>query len=250
MEENDDLFASRRKRDRSREGAGKSERSHIKHDIARKAVGAQIAAFRIRNNGRILLIDGNAGDGYGVERPQADLFGENPSCATAEMLVELAERDGNADVVLCEADKEKRSELAVRFPQAVIVGDHANAPHVADSRYVYALWLSDPCGPSAHGVPHMRLLADRIRSDFVVIFNEGWIITRLAGTVSDKWKEARERYLPMVCPEWWTDALDRRHLARTSKIINGATNFKYRVLVISNFLSDGVKRKPMFEVVK
>jgi hypothetical protein len=213
-------------------------------------VGAQIAAFRVRNNGRILLIDGNAGDGHGVEKPQADLFGDNPSCATAEMLVEMAERDGNADALLCEADKGKRAELASRFPRAIVIGDHAGAPQFATSEYVYAIWLSDPCGPSAHGVPHMRILADRIRSDFVVILNEGWITTRLAGTDDDRWKIARERYLPMASPDWWVEALNRKHLSRTSRIINGAANFNYRVLIISNFLSQGVSRQPLFEVIK
>jgi hypothetical protein len=195
-----------------------------------------------------VLIDGNAGDGHGVEQPQTDLFGDNPSCPTAEMLLEFAVNDGNADVVLCEADAERRAELAARFPEAVIVRDHALAPeYVRD--HVYALWLSDPCGPSGHGVDHMRAIADRVRSDFVIAFNEGWITTRLQGTTSGRWQTSRERYLPMSEPFWWTRHLNRRRLARTRHIIHGAANFRYRVLVVANYLAQGATREPFEEVV-
>ena len=67
-----DLFTSRKRR---REGAGWSEHSWIKHDMAAKPVLGQAAAFRARfPDARILLIDANAGDGVGVEKRRPDLF--------------------------------------------------------------------------------------------------------------------------------------------------------------------------------
>lgn len=234
-------------RDRSREGAGKSERSWLKHKLVRQAVGAQLAAFRIKHKGRILLIDGNAGDGHGVELPQSDLFGDNPSCATAEMMAGFAAKDGDADVVLCEADATKRAALAQAFPEAVVLADHADAPSVLRREHIFAIWLSDPCGPSAHGVAHMRSIADRVRSDFVVVFNEGWIVSRCSNTKSAHWAPHRAKYMPMVPPQWWADALGRAHVARTKAIINGAPNFRYRVLTISDHLTQGAMREP-FEV--
>lgn len=168
-------------RNRDREDAGKSKRSHRKHTLLSSAVGGQVSAFRAKHHGRILLIDGNAGDGEGVQQDQLDMFGENPSCATAEYLVKLAKGMQDVDVLLCEVDRNKRIELAAKFPSAKIIVNHNTAPNYVTRDHIYVLWLSDPCGPAEQGIEPMASVASMIRSDFVLTFNEGFL-HRLAGT--------------------------------------------------------------------
>lgn len=236
------------RRNRDRENAGKSARSHEKHGLIRKAVQGQVFAFHTlsKGRGRILLIDGNAGDGEGVPEDQADLFGDNPSCATAELMVTIGHSRANIDVVLCEKNPAKRSKLIDRFPNITIIPDHKDAPDCVTRFHIYALWLSDPCGPAEQGIEPMSELAKRIKSDFVATFNEGFLI-RLKGTKAG-WETSKELYLPRERPEWWMTTLQRRHMART-RLIKGSESFHYRVLVISNFLTDPVKRRP-FEVYR
>ncbi len=237
----------RPKRDRSREGAGKSDRSHIKHDLIRRAVGGQIGAYRLKKTGRVAIIDGNAGDGLGVNRPQLDFFSDNMSMTTADVATQVAAKVGNAVVILCESDKLRRDAIALRFPDAIILRDNAHAPGSIPSDCEYAVWISDPCGPAGHGVDAMQEVARSIRSDFVVAMNEGAIV-RIAGTESDLWKTARDRYAPMIeSPTWWADELGRRRMSRTP-IINGAANFKYRVLVVADYLADSALRRPFEEI--
>lgn len=234
-------------RDRSREGAIKSDRSHIKHDLIRRVVGGQLGAWRLRNKGQIAIIDANAGDGLGVEMPQLDLFEDVHSTTTAELAVLIGERDLCARVILCERDKQRRIALADAFPGTIIVSDNASALDALPPGCEFAVWISDPCGPAGHGLDAMKKFARSIRSDFVIAFNEG-AVRRIASTVDDIWLTSRERYRPMIESEtYWADALARRRLARTP-LIQGARNFRYRVLVAANFLSNSALRRP-FEIV-
>lgn len=236
-----------KRRDRSREGAGKSDASWKKHEYLRRVVNGQAAAFRVKHPaGRILLIDGNAGDGFGVKQLQLDLFGENLSVSTAELLVQLGERLGNSDVVLCEKDRAKREVLARRFPHVPVLRDHALAPQCIRQDHVFALWLSDPCGPAGHGAVHMRAVADLLPSDFIVVINDGGI-HRIRSTVSPKWQTSRERYAEMIEPGWWRQAVQRPREARTP-LIRGSQGFHYHIAVLSHHLSDSARRKP-FEVI-
>lgn len=246
-----------RKRDRSRDGVGKSERSYIKHDIIKRVVGGQASAYRLKNPGTIAIIDGNAGDGLGVERPQLDMFGPNRSTTTAELAMRIADDIGNAVVILCEKLDDRRAALRSRFRDAIILDDNAKAMSAIPSNCKYAVWISDPCGPSDHGVDAMREVASAMRSDFVIAFNEGWISSRCAGLTGECENEVarrasrtmRDRYLPMIeTPTWWADQLRRERLARTP-IINGAQNFRYRVIVAANVLSDSARRRPFEEVL-
>jgi hypothetical protein len=236
-------------RNRSREDAGKSINSWKKHKLIQQAVSGQAWAFRIKNPGRrILLIDGNAGDGIGVPQEQLDLFDDNLSRPTPGILVQLGEKLGNTDVVLCEKDVLRRDELARQFVKARILSDHALAAGEVNGQ-TYAIWVSDPCGAKEQGVDHMQRLAGLMpRSDFVVVFNEVWISSRLAATKAERWKTHREKYLPMLdMPGWWLTTLQRQRMARTP-IIDQSNNFKCRVFVVADFLSDAVRRRP-FEVI-
>ena len=241
------MTAQARKRDRSREGVGKSEKSYIKHDLIRRVVGGQIGAYRLKNSGRIAIIDGNAGDGIGVELPQMDMFRANMSTTTAELATRIATDVGDAVVILCERKKDRRAALTYRFKDAIILSDNSRALDAIPSDCKYAVWISDPCGPKGHGVEAMRSLALSMRSDFVIAVNEG-AIRRIASTESGLWKTQRDLYQPMIeSPTYWSEQLCRVKLTRTP-IINGAQNFKYRIFVAANVLSDASKRRP-FEVV-
>lgn len=242
-------------RNRDREGAIKSKNSFVKHDLITKAVKAQIAAYRNRHDGRIALIDGNAGDGEGVFIPEEGFFAFYPglveplsSSPTAELLMQIAEEDRNADVILCERDPQRRAQLTQRFPLAQIISNNAQACECISSQVRWALWVSDPCGPSGHGHEAMASLAKRVPIDFVIALNEGWINGRLRGTeTSSRWALARERYLPMANPQWWRQLLCRKYVARTHKLIRIAPNFRCRIMVVADYLSQGVRRK--FEVI-
>lgn len=241
------MIVAKQKRDRSREGIGKSERSYIKHDLIRKVAGGQIAAYRIKNNGRIAIVDGNAGDGIGVDLPQADFFCQNMSTTTADIATRLAASACDATVILCEKDKRKRAALTYRFSKAVVISDNANAIDAIPSDCGYVLWISDPCGPAGHGVEAMASLAKSIRSDFIIASNEG-AVKRIAATKDEKWGTARERYQPMIDSEtYWTETLCRRRLSMTD-VIPGARNFRYRIIVAANHLSDAATRLPFKEV--
>jgi hypothetical protein len=245
----------RAERDRSREGGvGRSENTYVKHALIHAAVKGQLASFRIKNpTKRILLIDGNAGDGAGVPLPQLDIFGASLSAATPALLTDLAGKY-DAEVLLCEKDKATREKLAANFPNTRIISDHAGAPDCVGG-YDYAIWISDPNGPSGQGVDHMRCLSDRMKSDFVIAFNERFVASiRNKIPNSDDpaiiraFEANNARYGQMTDPRWWASQLNRRRLAWTSAVHSISNRFGCRVLTVANFLSDGAARKP-FEVV-
>jgi hypothetical protein len=240
---------------RDKEKLGKSDRSWIKHGMAERVVGGQVAAFRSRfPDARIILIDGNAGDGFGVELDQRDLFGVHSSKPTPRILAELAVRYG-CTLCLCEFKRKKRQLLEMQFPEARIVATQCEAASLAiRGGYDYALWLSDPCGYAGHGVEHMRRITmiastkvSRImRSDFVIVFNEH-AVNRVVGASHSIYWQPHQKYTPMLDPAWWLAQLSKRFLARTP-IIHQSTNFNFRLMVVSDFLSDGVKRLHHVEI--
>jgi hypothetical protein len=241
---------------RDKEKRGKSDRSWIKHGMAAKVVGAQVGAFRYRFRGaRIILIDGNAGDGYGVELQQFDLFGIHTSKPTPRILADLAD-EHDCTLCLCEARQKKRVLLREQFPQAIITATHREAALLAiGGAYDYALWLSDPCGYAGHGVEHMSTIAipmcgkvQRImRSDFVIIFNEQ-AIHRVIGASHSPYWYPHQKYAPMLEPAWWLQQLSKRFLARTP-VIKQSPGFHFRMMVVSDFLTDGVTRLRGVEII-
>lgn len=248
-------FNRRRRRDnrdktsRNRERKGSSDHSWFKHQLDAKAVSGQVCAFRARcPTDRILLVDGNAGEGIGVKKTQSDLFeGDTLSQPTAQILTDLAERVGGADVVLCDNDPRKRAMLWQRFPQAIILADHREIPYIIRPEHHYALWLSDPSGYAGHGVEHMRAVAERVLCDFVVNLNEH-ALRRVFKTKGPKWDPHRVKYRGMLEPDWWLDKLGKRLIART-RLIRASPNFHFRVMVISNFLADSARRAPFVEII-
>jgi hypothetical protein len=245
------------KRNRNREDAGKSDASWIKHKLIQQAANGQINAYRVRHSAaRIAIIDANAGDGEGVPLPQCDLFEDIPvSIPTPALAASLAVEHGG-DVFLCERKTERREELRKRFPRAVILNDHADVAAKLFG-YEYVLVISDPCGPSGHGIEHLMAIAGK-HTDFIIVFNECFL-ARVDGVKPPNnldentpqrraWLKAQHLYGPMGDPEWWMTTLKRRHIARTC-LIRASSNFQYRVLVVANFLSDSAQRRP-FERVK
>ena len=242
---------------RDKEKLGKSDRSWIKHGMVQKAVGGQVAAYRYRFPGaKIILIDGNAGDGFGVQLEQRDLFdGVRNSKPTPRILAELADRYG-CTLCLCEFKRKKRQLLEMQFPGALIVATQSEAASLAiQGDYHYALWLSDPCGYAGHGVDQMRRLTlpvprkvqRMMRSDFVVIFNEN-AVKRVIGVSHSAYWQPHQKYTPMLEPEWWLAQLSKRFLARTP-IIKQSAGFHFRLLVVSDYLTDGVKRLRDVEII-
>ena len=235
------------KRNRSREGAGESSASYIKHNYLRQPVFGQAFSYRQTHpQDAIVLVDGNAGDGNGVPQAQLDLFGENLSCATPALLVGIAQKIGNCNVLLCEKDRSRRGELRVKFPNITVIDNHENVAELVNG-YRYGIWLGDPCGPASQGMDAMRRFGSKLRSDFVVTYNAGFVEERLAG-VKSGWEKAQQLYLPLSDPDTWLRHLSRSHMSRTP-VINASASFRYRILVITNWLSDAAKRRP-FEVVR
>ena len=233
------------KRTRDREGAGKSDNSYIKEDAIYRHARSQANAYRVTHpNDRVALIDGNAGDGRGTILPQADLFDGPKKSATTPKTLEVIAEDigGNCDLILSESSHTKRIALRQLFPTAFTVDSHDKAPDLLCIEHRYALWLSDPCGYSEHGVTAMRRVALRpdFRSDFIIVFNEG-SLCRLKGTKSPKWDPHREFYLPMLDPSWWAKTLQKRWVART-RLIKQSAGFCFRLLIVADFLGDVAKR--------
>ena len=240
---------------RRREGAGKSDNSWIKHGFVARIVSSQVAAYRyLHPSDRILLIDGNAGDGIGVCKAQGDLFeGELLSRPTPQLVTELGASIGNADVCLCESNRRKRAELFGRFgrmPGVTVIADNCEVWSVIRDQHRYALWLSDPCGPKGHGVQHMLTIDRRLPCDFVIVFNET-STDRIAHTTKPNvaWQTSRRLYAPMLDPQWWIDSFRKRYLAR-SRLIRQSPNFGYRVMVIANCLADAARREPFNEIIE
>jgi hypothetical protein len=228
---------------------GFTDHSWIKHDMADKAVSAQVGAFRrLFPTARMLLIDGNAGDGNGVALNQFDLFsGVRTSRSTAMLLHDLAHRH-NATLCLCERDRAKRHRLSLQFPDAAILDDHARAAEFALTGFNYCLWLSDPCGYAGHGTEHMRKIATQIlRSDFVIVMNE-LALRRVAGVAGSPYWQTHQKYTPMLAPTWWLRELPKRFLARTP-VVKQSTGFHYRLMVVTNYLTDGVRRIHNLEII-
>ena len=242
-----------RKRNRSRDDAGRSKSSYKKHGLVEKVVVGQASAWRAKHKGSLAIVDMHAGDGIGAIRPQLDLFDANVSIPTAALAVAVAARfEGTA--ILCEKDAGKRDRLAALFPAAIILDDHRDAPRSVRS-INYVIVISDPCGPAEQGIPYQREIALANRyADFVNVWNYQFH-KRLGGVgmpdeMSNRqmrgWNTSKVRYLPLGDPQIWLRQLHRRYLARSIPL-DQSSNFKPCVLVATNFMSRPLRCKP-FEV--
>jgi hypothetical protein len=253
-------------RDRSKNGAGKSEVSYIKHKLVERAAKGQATVMGSRY-GRGVIIDMHAGDGAGVDKPQLDLFEEhNPSCATAELATNLAEKLGNTDVILCEHSAKQRALLEAEFQNALILPDHSLAASHISNEYKWGLVLNDPNGPSDQGVEAMREIGERLKiCDFVIVFNEGRTSallkvrdTSAETEASDSQhtnaaqirgvRECKHKYKWMLSEDLtitnfseWKKQIGRTRISTTG-LVKATPHFRYRVLVVSNFLTDAALR--------
>ena len=245
------------KRNRRRENAGVSPNSWKKHGLIGRAAQGQACAYRYTHPAaRCLIVDMHAGDGAGVPIPQLDLFEDRPSFATAELARRLAQTIGNTDVILCEIDADKRQHLAEQFPETTILADHAQVPDLIRPEYHWALIFNDPCGYASHGITTMEILASLLPIDWVIAFNEG-ALGRLYGVQANgtgpehpfvtRVREAKATYQWMLEPTKWAHLVGSRQMAR-SKLIQGSSSFRYRILVMSHTLSQTL-RPPTWEKI-
>jgi hypothetical protein len=145
-------------------------------------------------------------------------------------------------VILCEKDRARRAALRQSFPRAIHLDSHDKAADLLGADHRYALWVSDPCGYSGHGVEAMRRIARRpgLRSDFVIVLNQG-ALDRLIGTKGEMWEKHRNLYLPMAKAWWWGEQLQKRWVA-SSKLIKQSRGFQFRLIVVADFLGDAACR--------
>jgi hypothetical protein len=222
-----------------------SNHSWIKHGLTEAAVVAQVIAYRVAHpSHKILLMDGNAGPGRGVPIDH----GKTISRSSPEILTQLANQVGNADVVLCEKDYKKRSSLCRSFRTVHIVEHHRDVLAMIQPEHRYGVWISDPCGYGpGHGIEYMVDIAKRLPTDFIIIFNEH-ALSRVRGTCDDDaWSTTRGLYLERLDPQWWRRALGKAYLARTHKI-DASPNFRFRVMVAADHLAESCGRFPFKEI--
>lgn len=232
-------------RDRSREGAGKSDNSWQKHDIINRVGMAQAYGLDrgiIFRRGRGVIVDMHAGDGNGVEQRQMSLLGPNLSRTTSELAVSLG-RKLNADVVLCESNPIRRAHLQERWPEIPVLKNHKEAAGLLSSSYRWALVMNDPNGCGKHGVEHMQAIASKVSiCDFVIAVNEGSIKRNLGIQ-----RPEHQKFAWMIDYPEWGRRLGRKQVA-VSRLIQQSNGFRHRILVVANWFADGVSRNPFFQV--
>lgn len=244
-------------RKRQRENAGYSQVSWKKHRLLWRAAFGQAHAYRSTHpEARGLIIDMHAGDGEGVPVPQLDLFGDPPTYPTPLLATRLACTLGHTDVFLCEKKAHARQALASKFPQALILKDHADIGGALRPEHRWALILNDPCGYADHGIPTLQALATRVSLDTLIVFNEG-ALRQLLGmhdmpTTPDpphvaRIRAVRPHYAWMAEPRNWAQTLGSKHMARTV-LIKATARFHYRIFVLSHTLSQAL-RPPTWEHV-
>lgn len=205
-----------------------------------------------------LLVDMHAGDGMGVPNPQFDLFQTNHSMSTPAMAIKLAQNIGNGTVILCEKQQDLRAKLSTAYPTAHMCGNNTHVLPMILPHHTWALIINDPNGYAGHSIATMQQIAGTIASDFVIVFNEG-ALERLCGmndsidwshmlhgTFISNIRNAKKQYAWMLEPQNWGKKLTRRYVARSIRK-NASSGFRYRILVVSNFLSQ-VIRSPQWEI--
>jgi hypothetical protein len=240
-----------------RENAGYGPHSDKKHWLLWRAAFGQAHAYRVTHPAeRLTIIDTHAADGEGVQVSQLDLFRDAPAYPTPLLATRLAQTLGHTDVFLCEKKAQARKALARKFPQATILRDHADILSALRPEHRWALVLNDPCGHSEHGIETLQQLAARMRTDTLIVFNEGSLKQHLAmKDIPDtpdtpfvaSVRASRSKYEWMTEPHNWAQTLGARHMARTV-LIKASARFHYRVLVLSHTMSQAL-RPPTWEHV-
>lgn len=255
---------------------GRTEESWRKHELLESVASSFIAAGNAIAPGQGIGIDMHAGDAKGVPHPQADFFNPNLSTTTPEVFERLSSRFG-MPVLLCEKVRERRASLEERFPQFSVIGNHAGAPsHISglERRPSWGVCIADPNGHGNAGIEHMGRLSSLIpRLDFVIVYPHGSIERHLA--VKKDGCDTRHKNAAAIAGsrravekyEWLRDPnnpdrngkplpslelaarLGRNRMAVTP-VLTPSPGFQYRIVVISNYLPDGVTRNRLFGVIR
>lgn len=244
-------------RKRHRDGAGWGPNGWIKHDLIKRVVGGQTAVLRMKFGDHGVIIDMHAGTGEGIEiaKGQPDLFRDNISDATPALACRFG-REGvrPAKVILCESIFERRELLRRLYGnQAAILSSNARLTRMDLSDFDWAMVMNDPNGPSGHALEVMRNIAKQVtHSDFVINVNES-ALARLAGVNPDGNDIASNAALVRACREkaagyaWmldyeeWRERLGKTHKECAPITVNHRA-MRGRLILISNFISDGVKK--------
>lgn len=239
---------------------GRGRETWLKHELMRRAAGAQIAALDKLSPGRGLIVDMHAGDGEGVEIAdgQADLWLPHVSDSTAALACRFAAACANgADVLLCESHTERREALRVSYgdqPSVKVLRCHADLLRRDFSGYAWAFVFNDPNGPRSHGVEEMEHVARQVRaSDFLIVVNEQAIVRHSSlkcDADTGNWHPSnrhmgpaayatRDRYTWMLDADKWRQRLGKRSVA-VSEFVTRNNAFHGRVVLVTNFVTRGV----------
>ena len=232
---------------------GRTDASYQKHFLLSAVIRGQCFAWRASSCASLVLVDLTAGDGKGVVLPQPDFFLDALSWSTPEILQRMASEIVSVVVVLCEAHAGRRIQLQQQFPQATVLA-HSDMllPVLKAMSPQYSLVLSDPNGLRGHNIAVMEALAaQRWVTDFVCTFNENaWQRVMglqpplaLAAPIVHQAFATQAQYRWMGNPQCWRRRLHKTYVARTRHVMHQSNNFRYRVLVVSNFLSQVITRK-------
>lgn len=245
-------------RSRRRDNAGVSRVSWKKHGLLGKAAWGQACAYHITHpTARCLIVDMHAGTGEGIILPQLDFWEETVSFATPALAMRLATKMGNSDVILCEQHAVKRKELTERFPDAIVLADHAEVPTHIRADHQWALVMNDPCGIADHGIDTLETIASLIATDWLIVFNEHALHRYLGMEPTVPYPEpvhvarirrARANYIWMENQLAWAQRLGARHMAR-SHLVKASGTFHYRIFVLAHTLSQAL-RPPIWEILQ
>lgn len=261
---------------------GKTEESWRKHEILEDVIGAFVGAANAKLLGMFrhaqpgLIIDFNAGDAKGVTPPQGDMFRVSESTTTPAIAERVCDKYG-WDGLLCEINRKHRTSLVERFPQFAVIGDHANAPSFVENMKplpTNGVCTSDPNGHGQHGIEHMAKLGQIVRKlDFVIVHPYGALMRHLgvnkegnddhhkngaavaasrAAVEKYEWMRDQDNldrwgdYLPSL---EWAVRLGRTRMA-TTRVISASRGFRYRIMVVSNYLPHGITRNPLFQEIR
>lgn len=243
----------------------KTKESYRKHGQVGRAVAQRLISMvkRLKPQ-RILLIDGNAGDGHGVGVPGRLLTSETTAHILIRQAIHYRTLGYNVDVILCEKKRINRKSLEHYLRQwcpylddfVRIIGDHHHVIEHIHHSYDYVVWLSDPAGYSHHGEfsgngehpprphesPMFRLTHIVPHCDFFILFNE----TTLTSTKSEGKSHGKQRSLLalanyrktrvrriMLRKSYFADVLELPYLARQVNLQKQSPRFGYRIILVS-----------------
>lgn len=204
-----------------------------------------------------VIVDMHAGTGQGIDiaKGQPDLFRDNISDATPALACRFGREGARpAKVILCESVFDRRELIRMLYGnQAEVLSSNALLLRMDFSGFAWAIVMNDPNGPAGHALEVMRHIAKQIpHSDFVINVNES-ALSRLAGVRPDgedaganaalirACREKAPQYAWMLDYEEWRLRLGKRNKACARITVNHRA-MRGRVILVSNFITDGVRR--------